>query len=363
MENSAQFIFDHFGMTETEFEQEFVVKSLKEVSDELSEKNTRFTATAQKTLPSVNAIYRKPFQIYTDITFGSDFTEDMPKPPSWGKATIITDNRNKPTEDLTDKEVRTSPYNEPLQRTYTRVDDEEINKKYKGKRLMVDYVEMYENGVQTIHIRSRRELHPINYIGTINFEGVKSVTLVDGSEKKWLKAQNNLLFSDDFLHINGMAIGSWVQESDSIFAGVYTIRLSGDTKTKVARHGNIFDNIMLDLRRSTNTNFLNGTKKCGIAGAEIYVSEHIASEDERKERKREMVEEMRRNGEALYNNEPVKDTEEATVDMFACVGGFQYRTPEEKQWNNMDTTNLVFGMYSAYANHGGKENGMFFKIY
>ena len=39
------------------------------------------------------------------------------------------------------------------------------------------------------------------------------------------------------------------------------------------------------------------------------------------------------------------------------------RTSETDAWNRKDTENLIYDMWLTYTENGGKENGMYYKIY
>lgn len=308
-----------------------------------------------------------PFSRFTTITFGDDFTDQMKKATGWNVVGIITDNRTKTDDELRDKPTRPSPLTEPVERVYS---SQKEAKKYIGHRLTVDYIERLANGVQRIWIKPKKgdknQTPPINYIGTIEFKDVKHISLTEKAIDRWVYGKYNTAFTnEDFLHINGKNIGTWEYYDDRVFAGCYTIKLDGDTASIASKHNNMFDCLEKDLRgaKNTNINLRNAVKKCGVVGAEIHISKAQPKEKDAKELKRETVRVLRDSNITLYNNKPTKDVEEVTVDTFSCVSGFSWRIGETDEWNSKDTDKLIYDMWLTYIENGGKENGMYYKIY
>lgn len=343
---------------------------LKQVEENLLHTQPIFATTALQPPipppPSTATNTTRPFPRYTTITFGADFTEQMKKAAGWEVVEVITDNREKTNDELRDKPTRPSPLTEPVQRTYSSDPEEASN--FKGRRLTVNYIERLANGVQRIWIKTKpkNEKPPINYIGTIELAKVKHITMTDDAVDRWLNGSYNTAFTkEDFLHINGENIGTWEYYDDRVFAGCYTIKLDGDATAIASKHNNMFDCLEKDLRgaKNTNINLRNAVKKCGIVGAEIHVSQAQPKEKDAKELKRETVKALRENNTPLFNNKPVKDVKEATVDTFACTSGFEWRVGETDEWNAKDTENLIYDMWLTYIENGGKEHGMFYRIY
>lgn len=359
-----QFALEHFGMSENEFVEVFVNQILDEVRVELGGKPKQTPATQPPPPKATNTTnYKRPFPRYTTITFGDDFTNEMKRASGWDVVEIITDNRAKTDDELRDKPILPSPLTEPIEIIYTN--EPSGAKKRKKHKLTVDFVERLANGIERIWIKTdpKDPRPPINYVGTIEFKNVKHITLTDDANEKWLRARYSTVFyNEDFLHINGESIGE-ENEEEPVYAGVITIKLQGDTKLKVAKRVNMFGGLGEELRESVNTNFSNAVKQYGIVGAEIWASPSQPSEKDAKDLKREIVGGLRERGIELYNNEPVKDTKEATVDVFACANGYKWRVNQEDDWNTQPSKNLKGDMPETYARNGGKENGMYFKIY
>lgn len=362
-----KFAMEHFGMSENEFVEVFVNQTLDEVRVELGGKPKQTPATQQPPPKATNTTnYTRPFPRYTTITFGDDFTNEMKRASGWNVVEVITDNRAKTDDELRDKPTRPSPLTEPVERVYAS--DPKDVQKYTKRQLTVDFVERLANGVQRIWIKTKPKnpKPPINYVGTIEFKNVKHITLTDNAVPKWLQATyNTAFFNEDFLHINGENIGTWEYYDDRVFAGCYTVKLDGDTAAIASKHNNMFDCLEKDLRgaKNTNINLRNAVKKCGVVGAEIHISKAQPKEKDAKELKRETVKALRDNNVTLYNNKPTKDVEEATVDTFSCVNGFLWRVSETDEWNSKDTNKLIYDMWLTYIENGGKENGMYYKIY
>lgn len=305
-----------------------------------------------------NDLPHKNRKQYTKTTFGNDFTDEMKIAAGWNVADVLTDNRKKSSEELRDKKPLSSPLTEPA----PKINQSTKNKIITRGKLTVDLVELLENGVQRILFKGISKF-PLYYQGDIRLEGVKHIVLTNEAKTKWLRGDGKLIVSNnDILHINAESIGEENIE-DPVYAGVITIKLQGDTKLKVAKRVNMFGGLGEELRESDNTNFSNAVKQYGIIGAEIWASPSQPSEEDAKDLKREIVGDLRERGIELYNNEPVKDTKEATVDVFACANGYKWRINQEDDWNTQPSKNLKGDMPKTYAENGGKENGMYYKIY
>lgn len=305
-----------------------------------------------------NEYPHKNYKKYTKTTFGDDFTNEMKIAAGWKVAEVLTDNRNKTSDELRDKKPRPSPLTEPVE----KLNQSTQNKIIAKRKLTVDLVELLENGVQRIWFKSVSK-RPLYYKGDIKLEGVKHIVLTDDAKIKWVRGDEKLLFSNnDILHINAESIGK-ENKTDPIYAGVVSIKLKNDTKLKIAKRVNMFGGLGEELRESDNTNFSNAVKQYGIIGAEIWTSPSQPSEEDAKDLKRYIVDGLRENGIELYNNEPVKDTEEETVDVFACANGFRWRVNKNDDWNTKPSKNFKGDMPEIYKNNGGIDHGMYFQIY
>lgn len=166
---------------------------------------------------------------------------------------------------------------------------------------------------------------------------------------------------EDCTRIESRQIGKCV-ESDKIYAGVYSIRLAGSNRRKIAYCGNLFDSISVDLRRSRNLNFRRDVYENGLRGAVIYISPIIEKEDDRVRKRAEKKREIEDKGGEVYLNEEIEASGYETVKRYDELRGFRWRLPDEAELHGVKSENIVMSMYDVYETCGGKELGMFFQL-
>lgn len=355
IEERENFFKEHLGLTSDE-----LWKDWERYRDKLyaAEKAGKVkgkcspTPVPQSAKPVATAAPSKPFadpfrRFREPVPFGVDIKSEK---------TLLQEPPRPVREVSADYDIRKSPY--AGYRFHGGSDDVPRTESEPAENscILVVHGVTEENSVLKFRLTQGLELE---YRGSQKLGNVDKIAFIpshvdDVRERGWFN-------DEDCTRIESRQIGKCVG-SDVIYAGVYSIRLAGSNRRKIAFCGNLFDTISVDLRRSRNLNFRRDVYENGLRGAVVYVSPLVPDEDDRVSMRASMKRGIEKKGGEVYLNEEIEASGYETVKRYDELEGFVWRLPKEQEWHGVKSDNIVMSMYDVYETCGGKDFGMFFQL-